>query len=449
MDPSTRIAMVAKSLSTLAVATLVVLAGCSGFAPGAGDSPTAESPTADGGAEATPGDATSTGVVQFYVSDEKNAIGDFEHLNVTIEKVGFQRAEEDDEDEEETENATGTDVNVTETDVNVTETDVNATGTTETTAVNETTMTATGTPTANATSTATATATATVTTPTNATATNETATATANATATEGSEETEPEEDESEDDDEESGGWTEYDVENRTVDLTRLQGDNATLLSAFDVPEGSYTKAFVHVSEIDGTLENGETVNVKLPSEKLQLTKGFTVEANESIDFVFDITVFKAGNSGKYILKPVISESGTDVPIRDVDDEREDEERDEEQPEEMDRDDDELNASFVGTVEPGANATVRVTANGSTVTNATAYLDDEVVGATDDAGEVTFGVPGDGEEIEVTVKSGDAEAELEAEFESEEDDADAEDDENAEDDDRGNGESGDGSDQGQ
>jgi hypothetical protein len=398
--------MVAKSLSTIAVATLVVLAGCSGFAPGAGDRPTAESPTADGGAEATPGDVTSTGVVQFYVSDEKNAIGDFEHLNVTIEKVGFQRAEEDDEDEDEDEEETE-----------------NATRTTEPTAVNETTMTttgaSTGTPTANATSAATATAT----TPTNA-------------TVTEGPEETEPEEDESEDDDDEAGGWTEYDVENRTVDLTRLQGDNATLLSAFDVPEGSYTKVFAHVSEIDGTLENGETVNVKLPSEKLQLTKGFSVEANESIDFVFDVTVFKAGNSGKYILKPVISESGTDVPIEDVGDDRDEDDRDDEERGEEERDD-ELTASFVGTIEPGANATVRVTANGSAATNATVYLDDEIVGTTGDAGEVTFGVPGDGEEIEVTIESGDAEAELEAEFESDEDD-DGEDGEN-DDGENGNG----------
>jgi hypothetical protein len=38
---------------------------------------------------------------------------------------------------------------------------------------------------------------------------------------------------------------------------------------------------------------------------------------------VFDISVFEAGNSGKYILKPVVGESGTgdDVEIRDVDEE--------------------------------------------------------------------------------------------------------------------------------
>ncbi|MFB6296123.1 MAG: DUF4382 domain-containing protein [Halobacteriales archaeon] len=428
--------MVAKILSTLAVATLVVLAGCTGFAPGQGNSPTADNTLADGGTEATAdggteamsegGGAATTGVVQFYLSDERNAIGDFEHLNVTITKVGFQRADAEGDSED---NETETDEETP--DRSTVTTTENATATTDST-----------------------------TTTVDSTATSENATPTGSPTVTDESEDGEDESDdeEMEREDGEAGGWTEYDVESRTVDLTRLQGDNATLLSEFDVPEGSYSKVFVHVSEVEGTLENGESVNVKLPSEKLQLTKGFTVEANESVDFVFDITVFKAGNSGKYILKPVISESGTDVPIEDVDEERDDAERDDQQRDEEDRGNDEredqgdeeredrnrdarssLNASFVGAVEPGSNATVRVTSNGSAVANATVYMDGEAVGVTGDGGELTFLVPADAEAVEVTVESGDAEAELEAEFEGREETEKTETDDTEDDENSGNG----------
>ena len=241
------------------------------------------------------------------------------------------------------------------------------------------------------------------------------------------------------DEEDESGEWIEYEVEDRTFDLTQLQGDNASLLQQFDAPEGSYTKVFVHVEEINGTLDNGESVNVKLPSERLQINQGFTVESNETIDFVFDITVHKAGNSGKYILTPVISESGTDVPIEDVDEDREENGEDEREEDEADdreddTDDEEsedqgtiegeegdvetaLDAAFVGTVEPGENTTVRVTANDSAVANASVVLDDEVVAITDETGQATFGVPEDADELEVGIEAGEAETELEAAFE--------------------------------
>jgi hypothetical protein len=127
--------------------------------------------------------------------------------------------------------------------------------------------------------------------------------------------ETEMDEEEDEADDAERSGWVTYDVDNRTIDLTEYQGANATLLQNLTVPNGTYDKVFVYVSGIDATLDSGESVNVKLPSSKLHVNKQFTVGNGESVDFVFDITVFKAGNSGKYILKPVVGQSGTDVPI--------------------------------------------------------------------------------------------------------------------------------------
>jgi uncharacterized GH25 family protein len=413
-----------EALTALALAGMLVLAGCSG---GVGDgTPTTGdgTPTTSGTSSVVITDAAESGV-NFYVSDQENAIGDFDHLNVTIAEIGFQRAE---------------------------------------------------------------------------------------------------------------GGWSEHAVEKRTVDLTRLQGANATRLTTVQPENGTYTKVFADVSDVNATLTTGEQVRVKLPSEKLQLNSEFTVGANESTDFVFDIAVHKAGKSGKYILKPVVSQSGTDVPIESVDDElevefveedavtrggnatlavtREDapvanatveiddevvgttdadgrttvqfpderkfklvvkagddvadlrvtfeqegdeseveaeEDEDEREEDESERDDEReddenetdadedereddeaneteagdeaddgdesaLNATFVGEATPGENATVAVTANGSAVANATVTVDDEVVGTTDADGRVTVAVPADAEEFEVEITAGEREAELEAEF---------------------------------
>ena len=72
---------------------------------------------------------------------------------------------------------------------------------------------------------------------------------------------------------------------------------------------------------------DGEQADVKLPSEKLQLTKPFTVEADSSVSFVFDISVVKKGKGG-YNLLPVVSESGVngkDVDVEEVEEEDGDE----------------------------------------------------------------------------------------------------------------------------
>jgi hypothetical protein len=362
-------------LAAILIATLVVLAGCTGgVGPGVGSSDdTTDMATTDG---------AGTGTVQFYISDQPSAIEDFDHLNVTITQVGFQQADGDEEEE------------LNETDESDDEeTELNETADSD----DEET---------------------------------ETPNSTAEPETDDGDEESEAaaDGDEASDDDAESGGWETYDVDNRTVDLTRLQGANATQLTSMNVSNGTYSKVFVYVSEINATLENGEQVNVKLPSEKLQLNKEFTVGNGEAVDFVFDITVKKAGNSGKYILQPVVSESGTseDVEIRDVDaDDEEDERENENRDDRGDSDDDrsdrrgddraELNASLVGEVTQGENATVRVLDNGTAVENASVEVNGEAVGTTDADGELTFVVPDD-RELAVEITAGDREAELERKF---------------------------------
>lgn len=121
----------------------------------------------------------------------------------------------------------------------------------------------------------------------------------------------------------ETGQWIEFDPEVEVADLTLLQGDKALEIWRGDVPEGQYTKVFIQVSDVSGVLkETGELVDVKLPSEKLQISKGFEVTSSSMISFVYDITVIATGSpqSGiKYILKPQVGQSGANQSFEKID----------------------------------------------------------------------------------------------------------------------------------
>ena len=389
------------ALAAALVAGLVLLAGCSSGFTGSSDGTTAES-ALDGEttAEEIEGE---TGTVNMYISDEQNAIEDFEHLNVTITRVGMKPAGEETDDGEDADDDSDAD----DGDVNSTDTD-DGTETTTDTNTTESVETGTGTPDAQDGSDA----------------------------EDESDGETEPDTDDAEeaepddadeaaadadDDSDDSDEWVEYAVDNRTVDLTELKGANATKLSSLNVSNGTYDKVFVYVSEVNGTLNDGSDQRVKLPSGKLQLTSAFTVGDGEAVDFVFDITAVKAGNSGKYILKPVISESGTDVEIDDVDErDDDDDERDDDGERGADeRDADrnvELNATFDDDVAAGENATLRVSSDGDPVDGASVFVDDERVGTTDANGTYVIQVPDGAEELEVAVTHEGAETDLEVEL---------------------------------
>jgi len=343
---------------------LVVTAGCVG---GVGSGPVTDSSAGDGGDAgdgASDGSAGSadgeSGTVNFYVSDRPNDMDDFEHLNVTVTTVRFHLVEPA---------GNGSD-------------SVNGTAT----------------PTAAPNGTATVTATPTVA-----------------ADEAENRSEDEPvEEDDRDgdagdrDDDGEDGRWVVREVPATTVDLTRLRGANATLVDRFDLPAGEYEQVVLDVSETSGTLTDGSSTEVKLPSERLKLDQEFAVGNGEAVDFVYDVTVHRAGNSGKYILRPVASESGTEIPIERVDDDGDDE-------------DDRLRVRFTDPVSPGENATVRVTERGDAVADATVSVDGATDGTTNADGEFTFAVRADAEEVEVEVTAGEREGELEREFEGDAD----------------------------
>jgi hypothetical protein len=124
----------------------------------------------------------------------------------------------------------------------------------------------------------------------------------------------------------ESGNWTEpEDYEPWTGDLLDLIGTNATMIWNGYIEPGYYTKAFIYVSNVTGNLTQeagGGPANIRIPSEKLQITMPFTAAAGGAIvDYVFDITIIKAGKSGQYLIKPQVGESGPDKEYREVKDE--------------------------------------------------------------------------------------------------------------------------------
>ncbi len=259
-----------RAIQLVLVAALVAIAGCAG---GMGGEPTQNSANDDGNVMDS---SDGVGTAAFYVSDEPNAIDDFEHLNVTITKVGFKKAgSADDGDGNETDDGN--------------ESDDSESG-------NETAADEEG---------------------------NETDDGTGNETDADANDGTDG-------DGASESEWIEYDVNETTVDLTELKGANASMIDEFELPAGEYETVFIYVSDTEGVLTDGSTTRVKLPSNKLQLHTTFTIGNNESVDFVYDIAPHKAGGSGKYILKPVISQSGTGdkVEIRDVNEERDDEETD-------------------------------------------------------------------------------------------------------------------------
>jgi len=108
----------------------------------------------------------------------------------------------------------------------------------------------------------------------------------------------------------------EFEPEIGEVDLTLVQGEKTQEIWRGDIPEGEYASVSIEVSDVRGFLkETGEEVEIKLPSQKLHISKRFQVSAQELTTFTYDLTVVAAGRpqSGiKYILKPQVDQSGAD-----------------------------------------------------------------------------------------------------------------------------------------
>ena len=101
-----------------------------------------------------------------------------------------------------------------------------------------------------------------------------------------------------------------------SVNLVELVDENAVAAWEGYIPEGEYSKVFLYVDSVDGLLVGSDDpINIKLPSNKLQLDHTFAIEEGDDgrvTNFVYDITVIRAGNSGMYLLQPQLGQSGPD-----------------------------------------------------------------------------------------------------------------------------------------
>jgi hypothetical protein len=109
--------------------------------------------------------------------------------------------------------------------------------------------------------------------------------------------------------------WVEFTPSTQKFNLVLLPGDATQVLWQGNIPLGEYSRVVIEVSQVTGVLKaTNETIEIKLPSDKLQVKIPFNVSADSVTSFTFDLTVVNAGNAqdgAKYLLKPQAGESGS------------------------------------------------------------------------------------------------------------------------------------------
>ena len=216
----------------------------------------------------------------------------------------------------------------------------------------------------------------------------------------------------------EAGEWIEPPDIEEELDLVDLQGENATEIWSDTLPDGDYNKVFVYVSDINAELwNNDDSTDVKLPSEKLHINTHFSIPDDSPVSFVFDISVVAAGNGAgngqggiKYILKPVVGQSGPNQPFIDVSSLGEDEEERERESEE------ELDLELDGDIAPGEEVTLLVTLEGEPVAGAVVEVNGEEIGTTSEDGTISFTIPEDADKLKIQAELDGQEGELEIGF---------------------------------
>jgi hypothetical protein len=205
--------------------------------------------------------------------------------------------------------------------------------------------------------------------------------------------------------------WLQFAPSIGTVDLTTLQGKNAAEIWSGNITPGQYNKVFIYVTNVEGILAAGNaSTNVKLPSGKLQISTPFTVSGNGTTSLVFDITVIKAGNSSKYILKPQIASSGASEAFTEV---KPTQAQEQEREQALNK----LHLSLHGASQPGAAEVLTVMLQGKPVAGASVTVNGQVIGTTDAAGKINIIIPVNATEVKIVATSGQNSGELDLEIE--------------------------------
>jgi len=108
-----------------------------------------------------------------------------------------------------------------------------------------------------------------------------------------------------------SDKWLEFTPDIRTVDLTRLQGEQFQEIWRGHVPAGQYARVRIYVSEVNGKLKStGQTLDLNVPGGIVHMLVPFEVTTDMVTIYTFDITVMATGDDGTYMLKLQLNESG-------------------------------------------------------------------------------------------------------------------------------------------
>ncbi|MDZ7772993.1 MAG: DUF4382 domain-containing protein [Balneolaceae bacterium] len=122
-----------------------------------------------------------------------------------------------------------------------------------------------------------------------------------------------PDSDATEEDSSENEQWIDLEMEPMTVDLLKLQNGVDTLLASADLEPGRYTELRLLLGSDNTVMVNSSLRDLKVPSGQqsgykvrfdTQLDEGENLEL--VVDFDAGQSVVKAGNSGMYLLKPVL-----------------------------------------------------------------------------------------------------------------------------------------------
>lgn len=221
----------------------------------------------------------------------------------------------------------------------------------------------------------------------------------------------------------EAGDWLEFPPATEKLDLVPLQEENAQEIWSGTLPDGQYTKVFIYVSDIDAVLETCACTHEKLPSQKLHINTLFNIPEDSPVSFIFDLSVIAAGsqqNDIKYILKPVVSQSGPNQKFIEVSPpemketpEEKGELEGEPEIEFQEELEGELALEIVeGNIAPGESVTLLVTLEGEPVAGAEVKVNDENMGQTDENGTISFTLPEDVTDFKVEAKLGAQKGEL-------------------------------------
>ena len=104
------------------------------------------------------------------------------------------------------------------------------------------------------------------------------------------------------------------------ADLVQLQGEETQLIDERDLDTAEYEFLQLDVSDIEGTLEDGEMAEMDTPGEApLTFNAPFEIREDVRTSFTADFAPVRQGQTNRYILRPV--PEGIQVHYDDEDDE--------------------------------------------------------------------------------------------------------------------------------